>query len=118
MEGRLAFLPTEQVDALAATAPDTRVHLLGAFDQYVLGPGTADTALLPAAHRAKVSRTAGWISPIVVVGGRIAGIWELGEDAVEIAMFDNAPLPKRGLDAAVAHVALTAGRESLTVRSA
>ncbi|MEU1994318.1 crosslink repair DNA glycosylase YcaQ family protein [Nocardia gamkensis] len=117
VEGRRGFLPTDQVDALAAAAPSATVHLLGAFDQYVLGPGTGDTVALPAAHRAKVSRTAGWISPVVVVGGRIAGTWELTEDAVEITMFDDAPLPKRGLDAAVAHVALTTGRESLTVRA-
>ncbi|MGY2027992.1 winged helix DNA-binding domain-containing protein [Nocardia gipuzkoensis] len=118
VEGRRAFLPTDQVDAVAAAAPSAAVHLLGAFDQYVLGPGTGDTVLLPAAHRGKVSRTAGWISPIVVVGGRIAGTWELTEDAVAITMFDGAPLPKRGLDAAVAHVALAAGREKLTVRAA
>lgn len=118
VEGRRAFLPTDQADALAAAAPSAAVHLLGAFDQYVLGPGTGDTVLLPAAHRAKVSRTAGWISPIVVVNGRIAGVWELAEDAVEITMFDDAPLPKQGLDAAVAHVALAAGRETLTVRAA
>ncbi|WP_454197481.1 winged helix DNA-binding domain-containing protein [Nocardia sp. Marseille-Q1738] len=118
VEGRRAFLPTDQVDALAATAPNTSVHLLGAFDQYVLGPGTGDTMLLPAAHRSKVSRTAGWISPIVVVGGRIAGTWELADDAVEIAMFDGAPLPEQGLDAAVAHMAVAAGRETLTVRPA
>ncbi|MEU2034545.1 winged helix DNA-binding domain-containing protein [Nocardia amamiensis] len=117
VEGRRAFLPTDQLDALAAAAPDTSVHLLGAFDQYVLGPGTGDTALLPPAHRPKVSRTAGWISPIVVVGGRIAGTWELAEDAVEIAMFDSAPLPNPGLDAAVAHVAAAAGRAALTVRA-
>ncbi|WP_330230889.1 winged helix DNA-binding domain-containing protein [Nocardia sp. NBC_00508] len=116
VEGRSAFLPTDQVDPLAATAPNTSVHLLGAFDQYVLGPGTGDTALLPGAHRAKVSRTAGWISPIVVVSGRIVGTWELADDAVEIAMFDGAHLPKQGLDAAVAHVAVAVGRETLTVR--
>ncbi|MBF6465868.1 winged helix DNA-binding domain-containing protein [Nocardia beijingensis] len=117
VEGRRAFLPTARVDELAAAAPSGTVHLLGAFDQYVLAPGTGDTALLPAAHRAKVSRTAGWISPIVVVGGRIAGVWEFAEDAVEIAMFDGAPLPRRGLDEALAHVALAAGRENLTVRA-
>ncbi|MGV9539978.1 DNA glycosylase AlkZ-like family protein [Nocardia beijingensis] len=118
VEGRRAFLPTDQVDALAAAAPSATVHLLGAFDQYVLGPGTGDTDLLPAAHRAKVSRAAGWISPIVVVGGRIAGVWELTEDTVRITMFDGAPLPTQGLEAAVAHVALAAGRERLTVRAA
>ncbi|MGO4617511.1 crosslink repair DNA glycosylase YcaQ family protein [Nocardia sp. 2YAB30] len=117
VEGRRGFLPTEHLDDLAATTPTTSVHLLGAFDQYALGPGTGDSILLPGDHRAKVSRSAGWISPIVVVGGRIVGTWELADDAIEIAMFDGAPLPKRGLDAAIEHVALAAGREMLTVRA-
>ncbi|MEU4342021.1 winged helix DNA-binding domain-containing protein [Nocardia sp. NPDC023852] len=117
VEGRRGFLPTEHLDDLAATRPATSVHLLGAFDQYVLGPGTGDGVLLPGDHRAKVSRTAGWISPIVVAGGRIVGTWELADDAIEIAMFDGAPLPKRGLDAAIEHVALVMGREMLTARA-
>ncbi|WP_069161104.1 winged helix DNA-binding domain-containing protein [Nocardia altamirensis] len=116
VEGRRGYLCTEHVDELAATKPAKSVHLLGGFDQYVLGPGTADTALLPGDHRAKVSRTAGWISPIVVAGGRIVGTWELDEDAVVVSMFDDAPLPKKGLGTAVDQLGAALGREALTVR--
>lgn len=94
------------------------MHLLGGFDQYILGPGTTDTTLLPGDHRAKVSRTAGWISPIVLAGGRIVGTWELTDDAVAVSMFDGAPLPKHGLDAAVDHLAAVLGRDTLLVHAA
>lgn len=118
VEGRPGYLPTEHLDDLATTDPTTAVHLLGGFDQYVLGPGTNDTVLLPGDHRAKVSRTAGWISPIVVAGGRIAGTWDLTDNAITIAMFDGAPLPKKGLDTAVAHLTTALGLNPLPIQAA
>ncbi|WP_324188745.1 winged helix DNA-binding domain-containing protein [Nocardia flavorosea] len=117
VEGRTGYVLTEHADELAATEPTTSVHLLGPFDQYVLGPGTGDTELLPKAHRALVSRTAGWIAPIVVVNGRIAGTWELKSDEVVVSMFDSAPLPKK-LDAATDRVARAAGLGSVRARAA
>ncbi|MBF6541903.1 winged helix DNA-binding domain-containing protein [Nocardia brasiliensis] len=117
VEGRAGYVRTGDLEQLAATRPSASVHLLGGFDQYVLGPGTADPVLLPGDHRAKVSRTAGWISPIVVAGGRIVGTWELAEDAVVLSMFDDAPVPKRGLDAALDRLAVALGRDTLPVRA-
>ncbi|WP_316574804.1 winged helix DNA-binding domain-containing protein [Nocardia canadensis] len=104
VEGRRGWIPTELADELADARLDGAVHLLGPFDQYVLGPGTADTALLPAEHRAKVSRTAGWISPLVVVDGRIAGTWDRVDGEVVVSMFDGGQLPARALSSAVAAV--------------
>lgn len=116
IEGRPAYALTEHLDALAATKPDKSAYLLGPFDQYVLGPTTADTDLLPKQHRSAVSRTAGWIAPLVVVNGRIVGTWELDGTEVAIAMFDNAPLPKK-LDPALARVAAAAGLEKVSARA-
>lgn len=116
--GKPAYLLAEHADELAATKPDTATYLLGAFDQYVLAPGTADADLLPAEYRAEVSRAAGWISPLVITGGRITGTWELAEDAVVISMFGGAPLPKRGLPAALARLATATGRAKLVARPA
>ncbi len=96
------------------------MRLLGGFDQYVLGPGTSETEMLPSEHRAKVSRAAGWISPVVVVGGRIVGVWELsGEDAIVVTLFPGikAP-PKAALAPEAAHVAQATGRAGLEVRMA
>jgi hypothetical protein len=78
--------------------------LLGGFDQYILGPGTGDTELLPAEHRAKMSRTAGWISPLIVVNGRIADTWNIIDSELVFAMFEGAAPPKKQLAAEVEHL--------------
>lgn len=114
VEGRKGFILTEHADELAATVPARSVRLLGAFDQYVLGPGTGDTALLSAEHRAKVSRTAGWISPLVLVDGRIAGTWEVVDTDLIVTMFDNVPAPLPELQAEAAQVARAMGTSPLT----
>ncbi|SUD48579.1 Protein of uncharacterised function (DUF1006) [Nocardia otitidiscaviarum] len=116
IQGREAFILTEHADELAATAPAASVRLLGAFDQYVLGPGTKDTELLTGDHRAKVSRTAGWIAPLVLVNGRIAGTWETDADDLVVAMFDDAPLPE--LKAELPHIARATGQPLTGIRSA
>ncbi|MFD6396679.1 winged helix DNA-binding domain-containing protein [Nocardia sp. NPDC060249] len=116
VEGRIGWIASEFADDLAAATLDGGVHLLGPFDQYVLGPGTGDTALLPAEHRSKVSRTAGWISPLVLVDGRIVGTWEQIDDEVAVSMFDARKVPKRALTAAVNRLAESVGAQGLGVR--
>jgi hypothetical protein len=116
IDGQEAYLLSEHVDDLARTEPSPSVRLLGAFDQYVLGPGTGDTRILPAAHRAKVSKTAGWISPLVVVDGRITGVWELADDEVSVSFFPGTPKPSSSeVKAEVAHLVRAVGRH-LTFR--
>lgn len=50
------------------------VRLLPAFDPYTIAlyrqPGVLDEP-----HQPRVSRPQGWISPVVLVGGRMAGVW-------------------------------------------
>lgn len=117
--GRRAYVLTEHADELAATEPlDTSVHLLGAFDQYVLGPGTGDTELLPAEHRARVSRAAGWISPILVIGGRIAGTWEISGNDLSVTTFNGSLPPTRELKAAADHVAAAMSHSGFAVHVA
>jgi hypothetical protein len=64
-----------QVDELVASEPSGTVRLLGAFDAYVLGTGTTAVEIVPAVRRTEVSRPGGWISPVVLHGGRVAGVW-------------------------------------------
>ncbi|MEU5882100.1 winged helix DNA-binding domain-containing protein [Spirillospora sp. NPDC047279] len=78
VEGSEMYVLPEHLDELLGTGPTRSVRLLGGFDQYVLGAGTGSTYLVPAEHRSKVSRTAGWISPVVLYEGRVAGVWEPG----------------------------------------
>ncbi|OQS15754.1 hypothetical protein B0T36_07180 [Nocardia donostiensis] len=117
VEGRRGYLCSEHVAELAAAEPERSVHLLGGFDQYVLGPGTGDTELLPAAHRSAVSRTAGWIAPIVVVDGRIAGTWELSGESVVVDMFDPSAQPGADLIAAVERTSAAIGADIRLVRA-
>lgn len=81
--------------------------------QYVLGPGTGHARMLAAERRKAVSRTAGWISPVVVYRGRVAGVWELTDDAAE-----SLAVPTEALEAEAEHVAVCTGRaRSLAVRT-
>lgn len=50
------------------------VQLLPLFDPYLMGYATRDH-LLEAEHRSKVTRTAGWISAVVLIDGRVEGTW-------------------------------------------
>jgi hypothetical protein len=117
VEGRKGWMLTEHVEELVGMDPCVGVRLLGGFDQYVLGPGTNDDVLLPKEHRSAVSRTSGWISPIVVLNGRIAGVWEMSDHEVLVSPFpDAAPLPMRELDQEAAHVARASGLRRMSVR--
>jgi winged helix DNA-binding protein len=117
VEGHRALMLTDHVAELADAAAGKGVRLLGGFDQYILGPGTNDETLLPKQHRAAVSRTSGWISPIVLVDGRIAGVWEIVDHEVVVTPFPGGGhLPLEDLTEEAAHVARASGLEQLAVR--
>lgn len=89
VEGERLLARGEDVEDLASTRPTRSVRLLGAFDQYVLGPGTGDGHITPAARRPDVSRTSGWIAPVVVVGGRVAGTWATDTSTLDVTLFSE-----------------------------
>ncbi|TDC82850.1 winged helix DNA-binding domain-containing protein [Actinomadura sp. 7K507] len=91
VEGEQMYVLAEHRDELLATEPATSVRLLGAFDQYVLGAGTSATYLVPAERRKEVSRAAGWISPVVLHEGRVAGVWEAKDGDVAVTPFEDVP---------------------------
>ena len=68
------LLMREDVEAVRSARPDSRPVLLGPFDPLVVGLGRRDW-FIPAAHLTRVSRTAGWISPVLVLDGIVAGVW-------------------------------------------
>ena len=112
VDGVRAFVLAEDLDELAATSATDAVRLLPGFDQYVLGPGTGDGRVVPAARRAAVSRQSGWISPVVVVGGVVAGTWELDGEQARISWFGEAGKPPRkALGAEVARLAAILDRD-------
>jgi hypothetical protein len=95
VEGRRAYVLAEHVDALAASPPTSAVRLLPNFDAWVLGPGSKDEHVVPPARRAAVSRQAGWISPVVIAGGEVAGTWEIEGDRLTIDWFGERGGPPR-----------------------
>ena len=74
-EGHRGWLTRQAADEVAATAPSRVVRLLAAFDPYVVGALRQLEHLLPGPFRDRVSRTSGWISPVLLDGGRLVGTW-------------------------------------------
>jgi hypothetical protein len=120
VDGEPMHVLADDVDELASTAPTRAVRLLPGFDQYVLGPGTADAHVVPAARRAAVSKQSGWIAPVVVARGVVRGTWELDRDTVRVAWFEEAGKPPRkALGAEVGRLSELLGRDlRADVRSA
>lgn len=95
VDGTRRLARTADVDELAGASP-VGLRLLGPFDPYVLGAGTADPDLVPPGHRRDVSRAAGWIAPVVVDDGRVVGTWDADDDRLTVAPFDGTvPVPAR-----------------------
>ncbi len=105
VEGVSGYARSTDVDEIAGIRPSSVVRLIGGFDQYVLGPGTNDAHLLAPARRSLVSKAAGWISPVVLVGGRVAGTWEHNGGELSVALFDEAgPVDAEALEAEVERI--------------
>lgn len=119
IEGARAYARAEDVDELASTTPTEAVRLLPNFDAYVLGPGTDDPHVVSPDRRAAVSRVAGWISPIAVAGGIVAGTWELDGDVTRITWFREAGrVPRAALRAETERLSAIVGRELRAVVTA
>ena len=95
LEGERAYVLAEDLDELAASQASVAVRLLPGFDQWVLGPGTADGHVVPTSRRAAVSKQSGWIAPVALVGGLVSGTWELDGDRLRVAWFGEAGRPPR-----------------------
>ena len=81
VEGERRWHLAEHADAMKDVRPEVQVHLLPGKDDWVMGPGTKDTWVVPATHRTSMTRGA---SP-VVVGGVVAGTWRRGGAVVEVS---------------------------------
>ena len=105
VDGDRAYVIAEHIDELASARPTSAVRLLPGFDQYVLGPGTADARVVPPARRAAVSKQSGWIAPVVVAGGVVCGTWKLDGDNTLVAWFGEAgETPRKALESEAARL--------------
>jgi hypothetical protein len=69
-----------RADDLAATRAEPTVVLLPGKDDWVMGPGTHDTWVVPPRHRTAMTRG----SNLVLVDGVVAGTWRARGDALEV----------------------------------
>jgi len=74
VDGQRADMLAADVDRIQSAASQGSVRLLPSFDPYLMGHSRRDH-LVATEHRARVSRTAGWISAVVLVDGRVVATW-------------------------------------------
>jgi DNA glycosylase AlkZ-like len=72
------------------------VRLLPAFDPYLMGHSSREH-LFEAAYRSRVSRTAGWISPVVLLEGKVVATWShsVAKEVLRIAVEPFRRLPPK-----------------------
>jgi winged helix DNA-binding protein len=98
--GRAAVALAATVDAMRALPEPSGARLLPNFDPYVVALAREAPYLLPDGCKDRVYRTAGWISPVVLVAGRMAGVWEYEKQRSRIQVRVQ---PFAPLSAAVQH---------------
>jgi hypothetical protein len=106
VEGEPMVMLAADVDEVAAAAPEGIVRLLPAFDHYVVAAPRDAEAVLPAAARGLVYRPQGWLSPVLLVDGVMAGVWSRERGAIEISPFGRVSAAvRRGAEAEAARLA-------------
>jgi uncharacterized protein YcaQ len=116
VDGSALVMLASDVDAAAAAEPAGVVRLLPAFDHYVVAAPRDVDAVLAGEHRARVYRPQGWLSPVVLVDGRMAGVWSHERKGdrlvVEVEPFGRLTRAERaGVEAEAAALAAFLGGE-------
>jgi hypothetical protein len=76
VDGQRGLVLERDVEALVAAEQPEGVRLLPGFDPFTNELPRKVEAAMPVARHDEVHRTAGWVTPLVIVDGRIAGTWE------------------------------------------
>jgi hypothetical protein len=111
VEGMPGLVRREDLAELAATEPGEHVRLLPGFDPFTNElPRHVDTVLDDRLHD-RVHRTAGWVTPIVVVDGRVGGTWEIDGGRAVVSPFGRwRGGARQALEAEVERLAAYLGR--------
>jgi hypothetical protein len=75
LDGAQGWMLAAHARELRELSPSRSVCLLPGFDQYVVGASWHAENLLPGVLRSRVYRPQGWISPVLLVNGRMDGTW-------------------------------------------
>ncbi|HEV2873915.1 MAG TPA: winged helix DNA-binding domain-containing protein [Thermoleophilaceae bacterium] len=77
VDGTAGWMLREHAEEAAAEEPAERlVRLLPGFDMWAIGAARDAAALLDPAEKKRVYRNQGWISPVLLVNGRMDGVWK------------------------------------------
>jgi uncharacterized protein YcaQ len=95
VEGEARWMLAAHAAEAARARPRNAARLLPGFDQWVIGASRSAPAQLDQKHKARVYRPQGWISPVLLVNGRIDGVWRHERKGralvVEIEPFEATP---------------------------
>lgn len=120
VEGVRCWMPARDVDGAASASPSGRVNLLPAFDPYVIAATRQWENFTPGPYKERIYRPQGWISPVVLVDGRMDGVWSHRERGgrllVTVELFvEVPPWAKTGIEEQAHHLAGFLGREGVEV---
>lgn len=76
LDGATAFMVEEDVATVESMGRPTGVRLLPAFDLWVVTAPRNDPLVLDPALRDRVYRKSAWLSPVLLVNGRMEGVWK------------------------------------------
>ena len=107
VEGTVAYVLREDVEALDATPPSEVVRFLPGHDQWVIGPGTKDVHVTPPSRRDLMTRKA---NP-VIVGGVVCGTWVRKGDELAVIWLDQRRRPDKAIECEASRLADLLGRD-------
>ena len=111
VEGVPQLARTDLVTALREAEPVRTVRLLPAFDQYVVAATKHAAHLMTGGSPDLVYRPQGWLSPVLLVDGLMAGVWsqERKGRVLRVTVEPFRPLSARTAKAVVAEAERLAG---------
>lgn len=123
IEGKRYWMLSKDVAELAAAEPlEKVVRLLPAFDQWAVCASRRVPALVEPKYHQRIYRLQGWVSPVLLVDGRMVGVWKYEQKGqaiiVEVEPFGKlSRWVKPGIDEEAERLATFLGGDlQLTVR--
>ena len=99
VDGEPLWMRSADAADAATLPPADGVRLLPAFDQYVIAATKQAGHFLPGDFADRVYRPQGWLSPVLLVDGVMAGVWRHERKgrrlAVEVEPFKRLPTARR-----------------------
>jgi hypothetical protein len=74
LEGEPALALAADLPELSTASPRNVARLLSAFDPWVIAM-ICRPPMIELQHVGRVYRRQGWVSPVILVNGRVAGVW-------------------------------------------